>query len=98
MHIFKLSEFRSTSGSYWYYFEKDSVAKVGNSWWMPAEVLGMKKDEYVKWLIDNYHPTDISFKNTLICRCDDEHDSDMHKYVLYVNKIAKEKKFYVDWG
>ena len=95
MHIYKLTEFQSASG-YWYCCEKDSVAKVGNSWWIPAEILGIRKDDYVKWLINNYHPTYINLGNTLIYGWDKNHYSDMHKFVLYINKKAREKGFMVE--
>ena len=95
MHIYKLTEFQSATGR-WHCCEKDSVAKIGNAWWVPAEVLGMRKDDFVKWLIDNYHPTDIYFGKILTYAWDSKHYSDMHKYVLYINKKAREKRFMVE--
>jgi len=96
MHIFKLSEWNSP-GEFWCCFEKEEgVLHRSNQWWVPAILLNMKKDEYIKWLIDNYKPTEIWISNGNVhYRWDKNHYSDMHKFVLYINKKAREKNFLV---
>lgn len=94
MSVLKLEEY-FTTGQQWICYNKNEVGKVGNQWWVIADLLGMRKDDYVKWLIENYHPTYIQYKNTLVYTWDRTHYADMHRFVLYVNKIAKEKRFMV---
>ena len=92
--LLKLEEYLTT-GQQWICYNKADVAGVGNQWWVIADLLGMRKDDYVKWLIENYHPTYINYNNTLIYTWDKLHYADMHKFVLYVNKKAKEKRFVI---
>ena len=75
------------------------VAKLGNQWYTPARALGMKLDEYVKWLIDNFHPDHIRFYDSTpngLLLFSWNRQADMRVYKNRINKLLRDVKFYVE--
>ncbi len=95
MHILKYSEWQSPTGK-WYCNDVEDLAGISGLWWVPARMLEMELDEYIKWLIKEYQPDDIKFTGkVLLFSWSKEHYSKCHSFVLYINKIARSKRFYI---
>ena len=95
MHIYKVSEWQSAGGR-WYCNDVEDLAGISGLWWVPARMLGISPANYVKMLIDTYSPDNISFnKNTLIFSWNKENYAKMHRYVLDINREARNRKFFV---
>ena len=75
------------------------VGKLGNQWYTPARALKMELVDYVKWLIDNFHPDHIRFstvpENGLLLFSWNK-QADMRKYKNTINRLLRQVKFYVD--
>ena len=94
-HIYKASEWQSPTG-YWYVNDVSDLAGVSGYWWVPARILGLAPADYVQWLIDNYSPDQIVFNGKFLSfSWAKEHYSSAHKFLLDINRIARNKKFIV---
>lgn len=96
-HILQFDEIHDTLG--WGCIAIKDIEKIGNQWYTPARALGMKLDEYVKWLIDNFHPNYIRFYDSpphglLLFSWDKQ--ADMREYKRWINKLLRDAKFYVE--
>ena len=94
-HVLVYKEWQGGSGN-WYCNDVSDLAGISGKWWVPARMLEMAPAAYVQWLIDNYHPTTLIWNGEiLIYSWDKNHYADMHKFVLYINRIARQKNFLV---
>ncbi len=93
-HIYKASEWQSPTGQYHVNDVEDLAGNAG-MWWMPCRVLDMTPAEYVKWLTEEYEPDYISFNKILSFSWSAKNYRKAHSYLLYINRIARQKKFYV---
>ena len=67
-------------------------------WWIPAYLLGKTPSEDVEWLIENYKPDYIYFnrkKGFFSYSWAKENYASAHKFLLYINRIARNKNFVV---
>jgi hypothetical protein len=93
--LYKASEWQSGSGN-WYVNNTSDLAGIAGEWWIPARILGITPAAYVEWLVKNYHPDNLSFNNdVLLFSWKSEHYSLCHKYLLDINRIARQKNFLV---
>lgn len=93
-HLLKYSEWQGGSGS-WYCNDTTDLAGPSAYWWTPARMMGMTPAEYIKWLVDNFQPTSITFNGkTLLYSWSEKDYSKCHKFILTINRIAREKNFY----
>lgn len=88
-HMYKVDEWRSSTGR-WHCNDTKDLAGVSGKWWVPARILEMSLTDYILLLKEKfnadiesyYEPTDtllFSWKNY----------SDCHRYVLFINNIAR---------
>lgn len=92
-HILKYQEWQSPTG-YWHCNDVSDLAGISGYWWVPARMLGLTPADYVKWLIKNYQPDRISFNGkTLLFSWSKEHYGKCHKFVLDINREARNRKF-----
>lgn len=93
-HLLKYSEWQSGSGR-WHCNDVQDLCGNSAQWWAPARMMNITAAQYVKWLIDNFQPTYISFDGKLLqySWAKEEHQK-CHKFILTINRIAREKKFY----
>jgi hypothetical protein len=95
--ILQFDELHNECG--WSCISIKDVGRLGNQWYTPARALGMKLDEYVKWLVDNFHPDHIRFydspPNGLLLFSWDK-QADMRLYKNRMNKLLRDAKFYVE--
>lgn len=95
MHILRYQEWQ-TPGGYWHCNDVSDLAGMSGYWWIPARMLRMSPAEYVEWLIKNYKPDNIKWNGkTLIYSWSKEHYNLCHSFVLYINRIARQKGFQV---
>lgn len=92
--LLKYTEWQSGSG-YFYCGDTSDLSGIAGKWWIPCRLLNKTPVEYVKWLIDNFHPDTINFNTTLIYCWKPEHYQLAHSFVLYINKIARQKNFFI---
>lgn len=94
-HILKYSEWETPTG--WFCNDIEDLAGISGLWWIPARLLNMTPADYIQWLINNYKPDKIKFtkNNVLIYSWNKEHYQKMHSFVLYINRIARQKHFLV---
>jgi hypothetical protein len=93
--VYKLVEWEGGSGL-WYCEHTSSYPEGIQKWVLPARLLGMTVDEFLRWLIDTYKPDrvyhneDCSFVGWAW-----KDQSMMRKYKNYINKVAREKNFLI---
>ena len=95
--ILKITEWESASGR-WY--AADTTGFSG--WWVIARMLEMKLGEYARFLVNEYNAIIDDF---IIYPYEDKRNSllifhfnsyqDAHKFVLFVNREARKRKFFV---
>ena len=94
--VLKYTEWQSPCGD-WHCNDVSDLSGQAGLWWVPARLLDKTPAEFVEWLIKTYEPDDIKFtkNNILLYSWSKEHYSKMHNYVLYINRIARQKNFLV---
>ena len=96
-HLYKLSEWQSPTGV-WYVNDTTELAGNAGMWWMPARVLGMKPVEFVDWIIREYEPDNIIWSDNkcFFYSWNEENYNKAHKFLLYVNKVARSRNCIVN--
>lgn len=95
VHLFKMTEWQGSSGR-WYCNDITDLAGPSAKWWAPARVLNISLTDYIMLLRDTYNATVVKYnpeKDVLSVYWDKQ--TDVHRFVLYVNKEAKRKNFMV---
>lgn len=94
-HVYKVSEWQGGSGC-WRCSDTSDLGHGSGRWWIPARVLGISPAAYVELLVKDYQVDHISFNNNmLVFSWDEKNYARMHKYVLWINKIARNKNFII---
>ena len=94
-HLYKVCEWQGGSG-HWYVNDVTDLARPSAKWWAPARMLNMSLTDYVIMLKDKFNATIggyYSSTDVLVFYWNNYNDA--HKYVLWVNKIARQKKYVV---
>ena len=80
----------------WHCNDVSKLSGIGSLWWVPCRMLEMTPVDYIKWLRATYAPDHMSFDGkTLLFSWDKDNYSKCHAFVLYINRIARNKKFFV---
>ena len=97
--LYKAVEWKSAGGS-WHVADTSDLAKDSAAWWIPARILGLSLEDYIKLLINEYHATIDGWhpeanegKSFLAFSWDNNNYSYAHKYLLYINRIARNKNW-----
>lgn len=91
-HILKYEEWESNGK--WLCGDVSALAAGSNTWWYVPSLLEITPVEFVKLLIEKFNCKYIKYSNdVLIYRFSSL--ADCRKYKNYINKIAREKKFYI---
>ena len=91
-HVYKATQWQSPTG-YWYVADTSALERNSASWLIPPKVFGISNEEYIIMLKEKYHVSKMSMTNILLFSW--EKESDAHKYLLDINRIARNKKFMV---
>ena len=100
-HILKMSEWESPNGR-WHVADTNELAKGSSHWWLPMRMLGISVQEFITLLKDKYHASHFHFvdygkdsqDNSLLLFTFDKY-MDAHKYLLDMNRIARQKNFVI---
>ena len=93
MHVLKLTEWQTISG--WHCADVEDLANNSAHWLHPARLLGMTPADYIKWAIDFCNPIVTCNSDYTIDHFRWDRQSDMRKFKNYINKIAREKKYFI---
>lgn len=94
-NIFKASEWQDYNG-YWHVADVSDLAHNSAGWWVPARLLEMPLDTFIMMLKDEYHAELQYFHSNpdnpiVLYRW--KNYADAHKYLLYINRVARNKKW-----
>ena len=93
--LYKLSEWQGGGGN-WMCEHTSSFPQGVCKWVIPARLLGMSADEFIKWLIENYKPDNIYHnEDCSFVGWSWKSQAAMRKYKNYINRIAREKNFHI---
>ena len=93
-HILKYEEWETPAG--WLCGDVSALAAGSNNWWYVPILLNMSPVDYVKLLINKFKVKTIHYKankNVLIFYFSTLEDC--RKFKNYINKEARNKKFYI---
>ena len=94
-HILKYTEWQSPTGN-WYANDVSDLAHGSGSWWHVPRMLQISLTDYILLLKNKYNATDFSYikeRNVLLWHWNNYNDC--HKFILYINKEAKNRKFFI---
>lgn len=94
-HVYKVDEWQSPTGE-WYCNDVQDLAGISGKWWVPARILNLSLTNFVLLLKDKfnaniktyYEPTDVLIFSW-------EKYAECHKYVLWINSMARKVNFIV---
>ena len=92
-HLYKVSEWQGTSGK-WYCNDVADLAGPSAKWYTPARMLGISLCDYVLLLKNEFKVSSMKYNpdtDVLIFSWDKQ--ADCHKYVLWINKMARKANF-----
>ena len=89
-HVYHAVEWQSGSGN-WHVADTSDLSHGSSVWWVPPLVFGVSNGEYIEMLVKKYHVTNLSFNKILLFSWDKDHYSDAHRYLLDINKIARQR-------
>jgi hypothetical protein len=93
-HLYKVSNWQSASK--WYCNDTADLAGIAGKWWVPARMLGMSLTDYILLLKDQFHANIVSYNSiTDVLIFNWESYSEMHKYELWINSMARKANFIV---
>ena len=93
--IYKASEWKSASDN-WYVASVQNLANNSGHWRKGLVIFEMNYDEYIKMLVKKYHVTSLMYdKESDVLVFSWENHNDAHKYLLDINKLARNKKISV---
>ena len=94
-HLYKTVDWQGASGK-WYCNDVSDLAGVSGKWWVPARMLGLSLPDYILMLKEKFNATIVKYNpETNYLHFYWEKYSDCHKYVLYINKESRNRKFMV---
>ena len=94
MHLLKYDEWKGVNS--WYCNDTSDLQSIGALWWAPARMLNISPADFVKLLIDQFHPDYILYsqeKDVLVYSW--RKQEDMRKFKNWLNAQARKYKFYV---
>lgn len=96
MHQYKASEWKS--GRKWYVADVSDLANDSAAWWIPARILNLSLEDFVMLLKNEYNATidgwySESNNGKSLLTFSWFNYSDAHKYLLYINRVARNKNW-----
>ena len=94
--LYKLTEWQSTNGR-WHCNCIDDLGNNSAYWVLHARVLGLKADEFLKWLFNQDFKPDYFYynKEKFLCFWSWKNQEQMRKYKNFINRKAREKNFMI---
>ena len=94
-HILKYTEWQSPTG-YWHATDVSDLAHGSGSWWHVPRMLQISLTDYILFLKEKYNAINFHYNleyNVLLW--DWENYNDCHKFILFINKEAQKRKFFI---
>ena len=91
-HLYKASQWQSSTG-YWHVADTSSLAHNSAGWWIPPLIFNLSFEDYIIMLKEKYNVSRMSFDTILLFSW--EKEANAHKYLLDINRIARNKNFYI---
>ena len=93
-HLYRLTEWESVTG--WHCGDVEDLGRGSNVWWLPAKMLGISPAQYIKWVIDNYHPDNVYHSNDYVfVGWSWKDQSSMRKFKNNMNALARKHNFII---
>lgn len=93
-HLLKLTEWQGSSGK-WYAADVSDLAHGSGCWWHVPRMLNIELTDYVLLLKDKYHATNIKYDIESNMLFWDWTYQDCHKFLLFINREAIKRKFFI---
>lgn len=93
--LLKYTEWQGVNGN-WYCNDTSDLSSVRSLWWAPARMLNLSPADYVKWLVDNFHPDQVLYnqeRDVLIYSW--RKIADMRVFKNKINALARQHKFII---
>jgi hypothetical protein len=95
-HIYRASEWETNNR--WYVNDVEETGSLASQWWIPCRILDIPLKDYPLFLNNEFNAKGFCFKfnnDKSLLTFYFETQTEARKYKNYINKIAREKKFYV---
>ena len=93
--LLKYTEWQGANGN-WYCNDVSDLSSVRSLWWAPARMLNLSPADYVKWLVENFHPDQVLYnqeRDVLIYSW--KKIADMRVFKNKINALARQYKFII---
>lgn len=93
--LLKYTEWQGANGN-WYCNDVSDLSSVRSLWWTPARMLNLSSADYVKWLVENFHPDQVLYnqeRDVLIYSW--KKIADMRVFKNKINALARQHKFII---
>ena len=95
-HVLKFSEWQSGSGT-WRAADVENLSGRSNAWWLPARMLNLSLTDYILLVKNKYHASNfVYFRDKNLLFWGWKNYNDCHAFVLFINREAKKRKFFVE--
>lgn len=97
--LYQITEFQSAGTGKWHCGNFKHLDQNSAAWYLPARVLGLDLCDYIDLLINKYHVTPRIWDESKGFFLGDWPDyRTIHSFVIYINKVAKQKGYYINWA
>lgn len=94
-HLMRYTEWEGANG-YWHCNDIEELGKGSGYWWFPARMLNMSPADYLKWVIDNFHPDKITHsEDCSFVGFGWKSQTQMRKYKNKINALARQHNFII---
>lgn len=94
MALYKMTEWESNEN--WYCNNVSNLANNSGVWWLPARMMKISPAQYLKWVIDNFHPDTIYHSDDCsFIGWSWKKQSDMRIFKNKVNALARQENFMI---
>jgi hypothetical protein len=93
--LYKASEWQDACG-HWHCADIEDIPNGSAFWWIPARILGLPLEEYVRMLIEEFEVDYIKLlenKDNKVLYFYWDNQNKMRKYKNYINKEARQRCF-----
>ena len=93
--LLRYTEWQGANGN-WYCNDVSDLSSVRSLWWAPARMLNLSSADYVKWLVENFHPDQVLYnqeRDVLIYSW--KKIADMRVFKNKINALARQYKFII---
>ena len=95
MHLLRMEEWQDSCDN-WHCADTSELGKGSSIWYLPARMLEKTPAEYLKWVIDNYHPDKIEHSaDYSLVYWTWKSQAKMRLFKNQINKLARQKNFMI---